>query len=286
MASNPIIRALRPCYESLFRLLAATPAKPTLLVKSRGCGFFGDVKITLNGIRFAEMTGIDCVVDWGKESLYFDPDAGKNVWEYFFSQSKFIFSHFSSRFSLPIPFYPSASDILVYEGLDRRESTFRAIERYCVPKMEITKSIDGYIREYFASETLGVHFRGTDAAAGYEGRQVIALGRLETEMDKWLSAHPSGNIFLASDDAFVVEYLARRFAGVLHFRDHLRSKDGTSLHGHYDKGVAGNGYRKGSEVLIDALLLSKCVLLFHDGGSQVSSFAKTRNPALPSVVLT
>ncbi|HUS24835.1 MAG TPA: hypothetical protein VM369_07790 [Candidatus Binatia bacterium] len=275
-------RTLRAVLDGLYGGLAALPGNPVLSIKSKRCGLLGDVAMTLNGIRFAEQAQRDCRVDWDSRSLYFDGAAGPNPWEYFFRKSRFFFSKSTKRSAFSIPYYPSAFGFMPYDGMTHRQSLAHAIARYCQPRTELNDVVEQYIRDKFRPSTLGVHYRGTDVVTGIEQRLVASLDGLETAITQWLAQHPGGSVFLASDDAAAVERLERRFPEALHYRKCLRSTDGTSLHGHYDKGVPGRGYQKGVEVLIDALLLSRCSLLYHRG-SRVSWFAKARNPDLPSV---
>lgn len=278
------LRKLRPVYESLFRGLARLPGNPVLRIQSKRCGLFGDIAITLNAIRFAERSGLDCQVDWGKRSLYFDPDVGDKVWEYLFERSQFSFAGDHGGPSYGLPYYESAFKFPPYEGMSERDSLARAIREWCRPKPGVQELVDAHLSAHFATANLGVHYRGTDAVAGFEDRSIATLDKIEHKIVEWLDSNPGGKVFLASDDAIAVAQLAARFPDRLHHRECLRSSDGNSLHGHYDAGQRSSGFTKATEVLVDALLLSNCDLLLHCE-SRVAWFARAKNPQLPEIVL-
>lgn len=267
----------RKYYDSGFVLLSKF-FDVKISIKSKHCGFFGDLAMTLNAICFAEITGLRFDVDWDKRSLYFDAAAGQNVWHYFFTPP--LQSRKSRKISLSLPYFPDAFGFPVYDNLSERKSIGIAIERYCTPKPEISEIIENYVRENFSSiANLGVHYRGTDAAAGFENRKCAKLECLETRIADWLKQNQDGRIFLASDDASGVELLKSKFGPSLHSRDCIRSDNGKSIHGHYDDGFTGTGYEKGLDVLVDASLLSRCDLMLNQG-SRVAWFAKSKNPEL------
>jgi len=279
MAGKSILKPFRGIYHGVFRALSKSPVDITMSIRSRSCGFFGDTATTLNGIRFAEMNGIDCAVEWGQRSLYLDPASGPNVWKYAFAESKFAFRGSAKERSIHLPYYPTPDPFPSYQDLSERESLALAISKFCKPTTEITQIVEAYISTNFAPTTLGVHYRGTDAAAGFENRNTTSVQQLEIVISDWLKKNPEGNVFLATDETSAIDKLSERFPGVIHYRECIRSIDGKSVHGHYDDGNSGNGRQKCIEVLVDAILMSKCNLLCARG-SRVVWFATSMNPKL------
>ncbi|MEL6375292.1 MAG: hypothetical protein AAFR04_15150, partial [Pseudomonadota bacterium] len=78
---------LRSTYEQAINLACSAPLKPTLLIKPGKAGFFGEVFVTLNGLRFCEQRAVDAHVRWGKTSPYFDAAHGDNAWRYYFKDA-------------------------------------------------------------------------------------------------------------------------------------------------------------------------------------------------------
>ena len=268
----------RSLYDLIFIAAGSLHIGLTIRIKSKRCGYFGDLAQTINAIRFAEIVGLNCEVDWNDESLYYDENCGNNVWEYYFIQSKFSFSG-KAIFKLTVPYFPTAFEFPCYSGMSTKDSTAAAISKFCRLKQEVVDIVEAYISDNFSGETLGVHIRGTDAANGYEGRTSPSLEKLHLKIDNWLSARKNGTIFLATDDLNAMNRLSATFGRRLHFRECLRSDDGNSIHGHYDNGQQGSGYQKGLDVLIDSLILSRCTEVFYRG-SRVAWFASSKNPGL------
>ncbi len=271
----------RTCYDSCFRILKHLPINVTIRIQSKKCGFFGDLYQTLSAIRFFEQIGLNCEVDWGKKSLYFDKKHGDNVWDYYFVNSKFSFSK-KTKLKLNISYSPTAYNIRKYEGLSQKESDSIVISKFCKMKEEISNSINNYIEMNFSTNTLGVHYRGTDAMAGYEGRSAIEIDLLVSEINNYIDEYKDAKIFLATDDYKSLKILNAIYKNQMHYTNSLRSLDGISVHGHFDKGVKGSGYQKGYDALLDAFLLSRCNFLIHKG-SQLAKFALLKNLSLKNI---
>ena len=106
-----------------------------LNIHSGGCGFFGDVFIALNGIRYAEQQGMASRIDWGTKSLYFDSEYGPNAWSYFFEKNSFDFRAKQDKAPLSwLPYSPGASDFVRYDGKTTRRSVNRMLDRHIRPQ--------------------------------------------------------------------------------------------------------------------------------------------------------
>ena len=271
----------RTIYDSAFATLLRVPFVDELLVQPGLAGFFGEVFITLNGIRLAELNRKLARVYWGKYSPYFEPEISKNAWSSFFMCSDFDFRVKRRALGLTLPYRPGSRAFLPYAGLSVRQSLGRALQEWCKPRPEIVAAVDAFAcqAEFDSRQMLGVHIRRTDVVAGAEGRRTVGLEDFTHAIDDWLSCTPNGGIFLASDDQNVIEYFTTHYPGRVASQDCLRSQDGNSIHGHYDTGVAGSPYNKGREVLIDALLLARCAHLVRTH-SRVTAFSLCWNPSL------
>lgn len=249
---------LRGFYFGGFRALRFLPATPLLRVQSGRCGFFGDLFTALNGIRFAQLNHLRVQLDWNQSSLYYEAERGCNVWSYYFKECSFDFSSRPpSRLSLP--YRPGAADFVPYAGMSIRSSVGVAIEQFCKPRANVLRVVDDFTNRHFSGRpVLGVHVRQTDAASGFENRISVSADAFLEAAASWISVNPSGLVFLATDDERVVDNFKRRLGNIILYRDCIRSVDERSLHGHYDAAVAGSPYEKGLDVIVDALLLSRC----------------------------
>ena len=112
-----------------------------------------------------------------------------------------------------------------------------------------------------------------------------AIGPAEYEpyVRAFLSAHgPTSYVFLATDSpSFLAEALQSWPQGRVRYRkDVLRLEANAAFAKKSPSGGGGGGnYRKGEEVLLDALLLSRCDFLLH-AASGVAEFAIYWSPRL------
>jgi len=260
--------------------LGRLPVKPQLKVLSCGCGLFGDIILSMNAIQFAERHGLSGSIHWDKRSLYFDPERGGNAHEYFFEESRFDFSNGGARPAYTLSYFPPSDNFQAKAGTRPRNALNALLERYARPRREIMDEVDRFRREELsAPKVLGVHIRRTDAAKGFEGRKAQDVENFVEAAEGWLERNSDGKIFLATDASDVADVFTHAFGEKVSFQNALRSDDGTSLHGHKDKGVAGSPYRKGREALVDALILSKCDFLIRCF-SFVTAYSLSVNPDL------
>jgi hypothetical protein len=269
--------SIRQLHDAAFSLITLLPNKPCIDIKPGISGFFGKLFATLNGVRFAEMNCLDATVTWGPSSPYYDAEMGMNAWSYYFERARFDFSSPRGR-TFRLSYRPGAHDFLAYTGLTVRQSVGMGLRAWCQPRPDILDAVAAFAEAHFKKCMLGVHVRLTDAAAGAEGRQTVPLSAYFSAVDAWMSSN-EGHIYLATDDARVVDAFTERYRGQVCFSDCIRSASGDSIHGHYDRGIEGSPYQKGREVLIDALLLARCNQLIRTH-SRVTCFSMCWNEDL------
>lgn len=275
-------RAQNIAFSVLFQ--ARLPLR--LLIGSGRCGFFGDVFMALNGIRFAETNRARAMVNWRRKSLYFDEETERNVWDLCFEQSSFDFtSQHSCLNSIDVGYRPSAQTFASYEGHSVISSLNRAINNWCRPRGEIKGIVDQFVGEHFrCGAPIGVHVRLTDAALGFENRAPASVDDFIKQTCCVLDKFGDKKIFLASDEEFVVERFRSVFGQRVVVRNALRSIDGRSIHGHYDKGLIASGNVKAVDVLVDALILARCDIIIRSH-SRVTAFSLCMNNNLKFVDL-
>lgn len=252
-------------------------------VGSQKCGFFGNVLLTLRGLRECEAAGVPARPLWDRECLYLDPKRGKNAWDVFFEAPKDLegrpVNWPSEARCLRIK--PHFKNLPLDEGKTMRETMARLIKQYTCVRPEIAKAIDTFAKGHFEGcPVLGVHIRRTDAIIGLEGKKRVELEDFEKEINLCLELQPDFKLFVATDSSEVIDWLRERYGGRMIERAVIRSKDGRSIHGHYDEGVQASAYQKGLEVIGDAILLSRCQYLIRTA-SAVTNYALLKEPELP-----
>jgi len=120
---------------------------------------------------------------------------------------------------------------------------------------------DTYLRS--ATSVLGVHIRGTDKIASSGSGRVVEPDEYFDYIDSFLVAHPESLVFLATDSEAFSKIMLNRYTKVLVQADVLRSESNIL----WQDQPNGVNYRKGRDVLMDVLLLSKCQFFIHAASS-------------------
>ena len=254
--------------------------KKYFIIKSgdENAGFTAYIKFALNGILHAEQHDLIPVVNFDNSirNFFYEESYGKNTWEYYFEPVAEV--SFADVIANNLPnctlkerqfrnqnSHPNPERVDTFWKNDRRiggdehkgepkkwlegkrKTARQLMKKYVHVKPHIQKVVDNFVNENFNNKNIiGCHVRGTDFAYA-----------TATSVEKYfdiLDAQKDATIFLATDqtqyvDLFKNEYGSER---VLTY-DSLRS----------DNDVAafelenGSPYKKGEDVLIDTLLLSR-----------------------------
>jgi hypothetical protein len=267
-------------------------------------GFCAILTYTLNGIRMAVRDGAIPVVYYGREAtrFFYDPAHGDNVWEYYFEPVASI-GYDDLQAALRREEI-SASDIHIFPRKQifgwhhsdpDRIATFwahdapadpaawmsakRALAReyvreYVRVKPHVRAKVDAFWEVWMRPQyTIGVHIRGTDFAYA----EPTPPHAYFEEIDRHLASRGPGphRIFLATDQAQFVDLFRERYADRLVIYDCLRSSGRRPPF----KFSRESPYRRGEDVLIDVLLLSRCNFLFK-ASAAVGECALWFNPSL------
>lgn len=225
-------------------------------------------------LRNCEITGEVPFVDWGGECAYYEEGSG-NCWESFFPQTG------TRDPSGRVAVVAGWDDIQPYGGMDLFSTLVTLVAKYARPVPRITSQAD----LVDVSECVGIHYRGTDKKATQEfagpDPEVFCAHALDACKRMGIK-----RVFVATDCAKALEVF-RGWASsnnlTLVCTDSIRSHNQVSIHNHYGRqhGSAPGlyGTRKGEEVLVDAILLSRCQHLVRSP-SGVSLYALLMNPRL------
>ena len=157
---------------------------------------------------------------------------------------------------------PGRNETLTYDeewyGSHRMEAA-RLVRTYLKLQPHIRTKVEGIASQLLGSAPiLGVHLRGTDKGkylSARSGRPVPPSEYLRY-VEAYLKATPAGRVFVATDSPSFLADAKRIFpSDKLILRDEvLRDENNVAFKG---RGGGKHNYRKGEEVLIDALLLSR-----------------------------
>jgi hypothetical protein len=245
------------------------------------CGFFGNMFMTLNGIRTCEAAGVLPQPFWDQESLFFEESRGSNVWEYYFEQVVMPGLNGFAEIPARIAFKPDAAQIgPQYNGESIRETYHLCMQKYVRLRASIRQEIELAKAELFGDfHVIGVHARFTDTALGFEKRSAPSLTEYFKKIDEYSAANRVDRIFIATDYLPALEQFQQRYGDKIVALECIRSDGATSIHGHYDSGLPGSPYRKGLEVVRDAYLLASVSHLLRTN-SRVTSYSLCLNPKL------
>lgn len=218
-------------------------------------------------------------VDFRDHGLYYEAAAGPNWWEYYFEPIRVGTPEDAVVRRVPDWQHDACAEAVELSMSRRRAADL--VSRHVRVKAAMQDECDAFWRAQIGGRVaIGVHYRGTDK---WEGAPVVPY---ETIVDAVRHARGSAAampddfmVFLATDEQACVEHLRRTFADRLIVRDMTRSTDGRPLHK-----IAGDGFRKGKDAVLDCLLLARCAHLVRTD-SDLGLFAAFFNPELPITML-
>ena len=167
---------------------------------------------------------------------------------------------------------PGHNESLTYDAAwyagHRREGA-RLVSSYLRLQPALLAKVDRLAEQLFGQRSaeapvLGVHLRGTDKGKYLQtagsGRQV-APQEYEPYVRAFLAAYPRARIFVATDSpSFLQEVREKWPRGALRFVGEVLRDEANVAFGKEHK---RDNFRKGEEVLLDTLLLSRCDWLLH-----------------------
>lgn len=246
-------------------------------------GFSAFLIYSLNGIRQAIAANAIPVIDFNAENVpyFYEPSKGENIWTYFFENF--------SPYELPdvlrmLQNGEISKDQMLFTDITRagddhqrdpdRLATFWAwekpsdlkawmkekralgrtyIKNYVKPKVSIKNKVEKFIDKHFNADfVIGVHIRGTDFCYARPTSIETYLKEIDSLLEK--NGKSSYRIFLATDQEQYVEDFKNIHGEKVVCWEAIRS-DNHICPVRFDN---VSGFKKGEDVLIDMLLLSRC----------------------------
>lgn len=272
-------------------------------------GFFAYMLYVINQLLFARRNSMTAVVEFpectinghdhyasGGRNLYFDSKHGSNMWDYYFEpvgripkptarvitlSSRMLWRlHHESKASVYAYYYGRHASKRA-EGYDDewyKKMRLRAhgvLSRHVRLKPHVQTALDEFWRRELAwrRPVLGLHIRGTDKLVSVGGA-VVPPSSYIWHVDQYIGKHPNATLFIATDSPESLSFFRRHYALRVVARPALRSNKNAFL-----DDTMTDRYAKGLDVLLDAMLLSRCDYLLKSS-SAVGEFAIYFNPKL------
>jgi hypothetical protein len=246
-------------------------------------GFCALVLYALNGIRKAESHHAIPVIHFDKKNTpnFYDHQFGESIWDYFFEAVSPYTIHdvqlYNKKKILASTniYLPSPEEVMWCHHQDKdRLATFWSedtpinkenwmkekrklgqiyIKKYINTKSNITKKVDLFVNNFFKNFfVIGVHIRGTDFAYATS----ISITHYFEEIDKIIHQNNSKiyRIFIATDQEQYLAKFKSRYKEQLTYINAIRSYNHIAPF----RMEQSDAYKKGEDVLLDILILSKC----------------------------
>jgi hypothetical protein len=248
------------------------------VIRSWHAGFFSNFCAVMNHLEICEQNNLTPVVYWHKESRYFIPEGfngSRNAWEYYFEPVSAL-KHIPGD-QIHWDFFTGSTLFGEKSIYNVREKAHRLIKKYIKVNAIVQKKVDDFYNTYLAGKkVIGIHYRGTDKCE--EVKQVP----FETYIEE-INKYADYQIFVASDDQKFIATIKQLYKERVVAYNCCRSSDGKPIH-RYKPENAQSMAQLGEDVLVEALLLSRCELLIHSL-SNVSTVALYFNPVIEHLLL-
>ncbi len=270
-----------------------------------GAGFGAILLTTMNMVRYCERHNLYPAVCYDStcNNAFFDPDYGNELWNQYFepvmelsyhslqqyldeeSETKTLHKltstdaikiseeHPDSIYSFPFGRwrFENLGDLDTWYA-DQRKKGRETMKKYIKPKAHIIKKIDAFYQKHLQGcFVLGIHIRGTDLHYA----PAVSPAEYFPHIDGWIKKEPSLKIFLATDQAQYISVFEKRYGKKVVYSDSFRSDNATAPFQRKEL----SPYKKGEDVLLDILLLSKSDFLIK-GSSNVGEMALYFNEKL------
>ena len=242
-----------------------------------GIGFFAQMTWCLYILEYCERHRL--IPDIRLTAVYTDPGKGSNWLDYYFNRYPTINAdELASRLHYTVKIdHHRGPPVRPRLNIDEAALVFR---KYLEPKPHITQLVESFWNGLNVSgPILGVHYRGTDKFG--EASRVPWQHCLDI-INKYVEENRISAVFAASDEQAFVDWLKHSVQSTpVYFRnDHYRGLDIRPIHTE----IEGNGYAKGEDALVNALLLAKCSMVVRTT-SFLSAWASIFNPNLRVILL-
>ena len=238
-------------------------------------GFFANLSYVLCHLMVADSLGMEPVVDFENfPTLYNEEEeiqGTRNAWEYYFRQTSSVSLRelYESRH---VFFCDGKWPVGFGFGVAGIPGARQAFDKYVKVLPDIADGVSVWMEE-LGTRALGIHFRGqeqrraSDHPLGPTKQQMLEVAT------RIIREGSFGRIFLVTEDQGYLDLFRNEFGNAVIATDSFRTR-GENAYRIRPRPL--HRYMLGREVLVDALLLSRCQALIASS-SNVSEFAKLMN---------
>jgi len=171
-----------------------------------------------------------------------------NVWEYYFEQTADV--DLKTAYANGAQVIPMTYNYSIFVDEEKRKLSNDLINKYIRVKPHIVKKVEEFAKNFDGKKLIGVHVRRTDHI---QDAPYIPDEYYFAQIDTFSSHMGMDSIFLCTDDESVVNSFTMKYGSRIITYPSIRSVNGKALH--FSSEI--DGYRKGEDVLIEAMLLAK-----------------------------
>ena len=250
----------------------------------RPVGFFSNFLQVINHLDWCKKTKTVPVVYWHSDFPYWQEEGFNgsfNAWEYYFDLVSS--ESYQSGDGVCDEFRDPDGNIEYLSNLSQAQR-YRAntlITEYIKAKSYVTEKVNNFFEEHFNNcIVIGIHLRGTDKYIEVKPVDPIVILSIASMQAKKFQNNVV-KFFIASDEQRLIDLAIKQLAGyeVVVYPSY-RSTTGAPIH----TNITINNAQRGLEVLIEALLLSRCSLFIHTT-SNLSAAVMAFNPHLQAIGL-
>ena len=241
-----------------------------------GSGFFSNFSAVMCHLKIADSLGMIPVIDFKNCRTLYNVrtpiNNSSNAWEYYFQPvSGYTLAevYSSKNVFFGSGKYPQGMSFNITEINGLHDSVYK---KYVFFRENVEQKVSRF-SETVSGRVLGIHFRGKEQnlASGH------SFGPTPSQMirytDEILTKLSIEKIFLVTEEQAYLDLYLKRYGSAVGYTESFRSYRTNS----YNLNPRENHrYLLGLEILVDAILLSKCSALLC-GDSNVSEFARFAN---------
>ncbi len=230
-------------------------------------GFFAYWKFGIMALAFSDRYGLTPVIDWTKNSPYYEADRSgdtDNPFEYYYERVSSISCEEALKSRNVVFYSPQACGFgqTLYADKSNEKDFVHLNKKYMKLKPDIKCKLDQEINDLIGDKkTLGIHVRGVEWG-NIEGHPIpLGIDIYIKQIDDALKKNDFEQIFLATDSEDTIEYLSKEYKDmIVYFVETVRAKKGSRTLAIFDQGIErkDNHFLLGYEVLRDMMALSVC----------------------------
>ena len=241
--------------------------------RSPGAGLFSNVIYVLNHLKIANQHNFIPFVDMKNFFTIYNENnkvnKTLNAWEYYFSQvSNYSIDEIYKSKKVIITnnnFYKDFSHNISNKDYRKLASKFFKINK------KFIFYANKFIKNNFEKKTLGIHYRGTSYKTSANHPFPATKKQILKYCEILIKKYDYKKIFLCTEDKYIFEELKKKFKEKICFlKNSYRSYHDDAFKKNERK---NHRYNLGKEILIEALILSKCQGFLH-AKTNVSEFVK------------